>query len=102
MISSRTDRQGLRPVITARLGRLLGVVILLFSLLVLNSVYLAAVSLLEQLSGNVHQNYFYLLMFLLHQLQLHQDRLVLDTETYLDRHLIQHLQVQATPSTLAG
>jgi biopolymer transport protein ExbB/TolQ len=33
------------------------------------------------------------LMFLLHQLQLHQERLVLDTETYLDRHLIQHLQV---------
>jgi len=33
------------------------------------------------------------LMFLLHQLQLHQDRLVLDTETYLDDHLIQHLQV---------
>ena len=33
------------------------------------------------------------LMFLLHQLQLHQERLVLDTETYLDDHLIQHLQV---------
>ncbi len=33
------------------------------------------------------------LMFLLHQLQLQQDRLVLDAETYLDQHLIQHLQV---------
>ena len=33
------------------------------------------------------------LMFLLHQLQLQQERLVLDTETYLDHHLIQHLQV---------
>ncbi len=33
------------------------------------------------------------LMFLLHQLQLQQERLVLDTETYLDQHLIQHLQV---------
>jgi len=32
------------------------------------------------------------LMFLLHQLQLHQERLVLETETYLDRHLIQHLR----------
>ncbi len=42
------------------------------------------------------------LMFLLHQLQLHQERLVLDTETYLDRQLIRHLQVQATPSTLPG
>ncbi len=33
------------------------------------------------------------LMFLLHQLQLQQERLVLDTETYLDHHLIQHLRV---------
>ena len=32
-------------------------------------------------------------MFLLHQLQLRQERLVLDTETYLDRNLIAHLQV---------
>ncbi|HXV77161.1 MAG TPA: MotA/TolQ/ExbB proton channel family protein [Candidatus Polarisedimenticolaceae bacterium] len=35
------------------------------------------------------------LMFLLHQLQLQQERLVLDTEHYLDQHLIQHLQVPA-------
>ncbi len=34
-----------------------------------------------------------LLMFLIHQLQLHQERLVLDTETYIDEHLIQHLRV---------
>lgn len=33
------------------------------------------------------------LMFVLHQVQLQQERLVLDTETYLDQHLIQHLQV---------
>ena len=33
------------------------------------------------------------LMFLLHQLQLNQERLVLETETYLDRNLIRHLQV---------
>jgi biopolymer transport protein ExbB/TolQ len=33
------------------------------------------------------------LMFLIHQLQLHQERLVLDTETYIDEHLIQHLRV---------
>jgi biopolymer transport protein ExbB/TolQ len=33
------------------------------------------------------------LMFLLQQLQLQQDRLVQDTEAYLDQHLIQHLQV---------
>jgi biopolymer transport protein ExbB/TolQ len=35
------------------------------------------------------------LMFLLHQLQLQQERLVLDTETYLDRNLIRHLRVPA-------
>jgi len=35
------------------------------------------------------------LMFLLHQLQLQQERLVMDTETYLDLHLIQRLQVSA-------
>ena len=34
------------------------------------------------------------LMFLLHQLQLAQERLVLDSETYLDQHLIRHLQVR--------
>jgi hypothetical protein len=34
-------------------------------------------------------------MFLLHQLQLQQERLVLDTESYLDQHLIQHLQVSS-------
>ena len=32
------------------------------------------------------------LMFLLHQLQARQERLVLDTETYVDEHLIRHLQ----------
>jgi len=35
------------------------------------------------------------LMFLLHQLQLQQERLVLDSSTYLDQHLIQHLQVSS-------
>ena len=35
------------------------------------------------------------LMFLLHQLQLQQERLVLDTQTYLDQRLIQHLQVSS-------
>jgi hypothetical protein len=33
------------------------------------------------------------LMFVLHQVQLQQERLVLDTESYLDRHLIRHLKV---------
>ena len=34
-----------------------------------------------------------LLMFLLYQLQLLQDRLVLDSHTYCDENLIRHLQV---------
>jgi len=34
------------------------------------------------------------LMFLLHNLQLAQERLVLDSETYLDRRLLRHLQVR--------
>lgn len=66
MIPAGTDRKKFIPVVNARLGRLLGFVILLFALLVLDSVYLAAISLLEQLSGEIYQNYFYLLMFLLH------------------------------------
>lgn len=37
------------------------------------------------------------LMFLLHQLQLQQERLVLETENYLDRNLIRHLQIAAEP-----
>jgi len=35
------------------------------------------------------------LMFLLHQLQLQQERLVLDTGSYLDRYLIAHLRLSA-------
>jgi len=34
------------------------------------------------------------LMFLLHQLQLAQERLVLDSESYLDRNLIRHMQLR--------
>ncbi|MGB5438976.1 MAG: tetratricopeptide repeat protein [Gammaproteobacteria bacterium] len=66
MTPAQADNNRLIPVVNARLGRLLGVVILLFSLLLLNSVYLAAVTVLEQLNATSFQNYFYLLMFLLH------------------------------------
>jgi hypothetical protein len=34
------------------------------------------------------------LMFLLHQLQLAQERLVLDAETYLDNRVLRNLQVR--------
>ena len=66
MASAGLEQQSRTPVITARLGRLLGVVLLLFSLLVVNSVYLAAITWLEYRSGGIYQDYFYLLMFLLH------------------------------------
>ena len=33
-------------------------------------------------------------MFVLHQLQQAQERVVLDTQTYLDRHLIRHMQTR--------
>jgi biopolymer transport protein ExbB/TolQ len=40
------------------------------------------------------------LMFLLHQLQLRQERLALDTETYVDSHLIRHLQAGSSHQEL--
>ena len=33
-------------------------------------------------------------MFFMHQLQLMQERLVLDTQTYVDDHLIRHMSVR--------
>jgi biopolymer transport protein ExbB/TolQ len=40
-----------------------------------------------------------LVMFLLHQLQLMQERLVLDTHSYCDRNLIRHLKADQESST---
>jgi len=45
---------------------LLTLVFTLFALLVVNSIYLGSVTALEYYSGRVYQDYFYLLMFLLH------------------------------------
>jgi biopolymer transport protein ExbB/TolQ len=39
------------------------------------------------------------LMFLVHHLQLLQERYVLDTETYCEEHLTRHLQTQRRPQT---
>jgi tetratricopeptide (TPR) repeat protein len=66
MTSAELDTKPDKPVMDARLGRLLGVVFLLFSLLVVNSVYLSAITFLEQTSNKIYQDYFYLLMFLVH------------------------------------
>ena len=66
MTSADSGTKTDKPVMNARLGRLLGVVFLLFSLLVVNSVYLSAITFLEQTSNKIYQDYFYLLMFLVH------------------------------------
>ena len=55
-----------RPVIGPKLRRLLGLVFLLVALLIVNSTYLAAITLLEHVTAEIHQDYFYLSMFLVH------------------------------------
>jgi hypothetical protein len=50
------------PVVGPKLKKLLAVVFALFALLVVNSVYLLAIT----IAGANYQNYFYLLMFLVH------------------------------------
>ena len=54
------------PVIGAGLRSLLGGVFLLFALLVVNSSYLGAITLLEYLRAETYQDFFYLNMFLVH------------------------------------
>lgn len=54
------------PVMGQGLRRLLALVFLLVALLIVNSTYLAAITLLEHFSGESHQGFFYLSMFLLH------------------------------------
>ena len=54
------------PAVGPRLKKLLAVVFGLFALLAVNSVYLASVSILEWSTERVYQNWFYLIMFLVH------------------------------------
>ncbi len=54
------------PVVGPRLRRLLVAVLLLFALLAINSIYLGAVTLIEWVTDEVIQNYFYQWMFLGH------------------------------------
>ncbi|MDJ0656270.1 MAG: hypothetical protein QNJ40_19070, partial [Xanthomonadales bacterium] len=56
----------MRPVVGPRLRRLLQLVLVLFALLIINSVYLAAVTLLESLGYGSLQTLFYQYMFLGH------------------------------------
>ena len=62
------DQGQLRPVIGRRLKPLLGFVFLLFGLLAINSLYLVSITVAEWVSGELYQEYFYQLMFLLHLL----------------------------------
>lgn len=68
MVAAGSAIQAVVPVVGGKLRKLLGVVFALFILLALNSLYLGAVTLLEELTGTSYQDYFYLLMFLLHLL----------------------------------
>ncbi len=54
------------PVVGPNLKKLLAVVFGLFALLAVNSSYLLGVTFLEWLRGETYQNWFYLVMFLLH------------------------------------
>jgi hypothetical protein len=56
----------LKPVIGPRLRGLLAVAFTLFGLLAVNGFYLASVTVLEELSGDLYQDFFYQIMFLLH------------------------------------
>lgn len=55
-----------RPLLGGNLRPLLGLVLLLFALLTVNSLYLGTTTLREWFTGQQHQDAFYLLMFLLH------------------------------------
>jgi tetratricopeptide (TPR) repeat protein len=66
-MSTPTNRQSPdRAVISAGFHWLLTTVFLLFALIVVNSIYLGAITALEYFSEQIYQDYFYLLMFLLH------------------------------------
>ncbi|MCG6861947.1 MAG: aspartate phosphatase, partial [Chromatiaceae bacterium] len=65
-MSTRSLRQPLLPPLSTDLRRLLALVLLLFGLLAVNSVYLITVSITETLTGQTIQNHFYLLVFLGH------------------------------------
>jgi tetratricopeptide (TPR) repeat protein len=63
---SNESRKSARAVLSPRLRRLLTLVLGLFGLLAVNSLYLISITGAEQLSGRSYQNYFYLVMFLTH------------------------------------
>jgi tetratricopeptide (TPR) repeat protein len=68
MSAPKTSQSPDTAVISPNFRWLLSVVFTLFALIVVNSIYLSSISSLEFVSGLIYQDYFYLLMFLLHLL----------------------------------
>ena len=62
------ENRPMRPVVGQRLRPLLRLVLFLFALLSVNSLYLASVTLLEPIPRECYQDFIYLVMFLLHLL----------------------------------
>ena len=65
-MSTSSLNQPLLPPLSKGLRRLLALVLFLFGLLAINSLYLVAVTIFEHSSGQSIQNYFYLIAFLVH------------------------------------
>jgi hypothetical protein len=55
-----------RPAVGPRLRKLLAVVFLLFALLAVNSVYLGGVTFLDWVTGEVYEDWFYIVNFIVH------------------------------------
>jgi tetratricopeptide (TPR) repeat protein len=64
--SLEPQRRWKPPVVSPRLRKLLFLVFGLFALLGANSLYLVSVTVMEALTGEVYQNWFYLLVFMIH------------------------------------
>lgn len=65
-MSSRRKRPPLIPVLTPGLRRLLAVMLVVFGLMAVNSLYLASITAMEAATGELYQNRFYLGLFLAH------------------------------------
>ena len=65
-MTGKTDTSVRRPVLTRTLRIWLATVFLLFALLAVNSVYLGGMTVVEAATGRILQDYYYLLMFIVH------------------------------------
>lgn len=66
MEQRRPPRLRIVPAVGPRLRKLLFVVLGLFALLAINSVYLVSITATEAITGQTYQDYFYQWMFLVH------------------------------------